>query len=354
MRKLTLVLLVTVLSWGALSAQTVLREATHGILPGNPNPMILTRADNPGIAGKDVVWDFSALPQNGSFRGDAVEPYADGAVSAIPGANSLLLEDGLEAFLQSSSKRVKVVGMRVKSASMLRTFSKPYVKMRYPFAFGDRYTSSGKATESYGGVYAYDLQINVTLDADGLGTLLLPGTTLRNVLRVLTAQEIQYVRDGKTVLTTNIETYRWYVNSHRYPVLSLIYERDKNGNLVFLKGVYNPIVEVAAPVAQELAENAGENPGTLLSDGKLASLEVRPNPFTAELKVAYSVGERANVIVALYNLQGYLVKTLDQGVKEVGAYEKTFAHELQGLHEGVYVLRVETRGMALDQRLVKF
>lgn len=349
MKKLVTILLAA-LAVGSLSAQTVLRESTHGILPGYPNPMILTQTDNPGVAGKDVVWDFSALPQMGAFRGETVEPSSKTPEQEFAAANSLLVEDDLEAFLKSSRRQVQVVGMRVQSAKMIRTFNKPYVKMRYPFAYGDRYVSAGKAVESYGGNYAFDVHFDVTLDADGLGTLLLPGTTLHNVLRVLTAQEIRYVRDGKTLSTTNIETYRWYVNSHRYPVLSLIYERNKSGKLVFLKGVYNPIVEV--PATLEVANNDATEVNAE-ANGSVTSLEVRPNPFVSELKVAYTVSERANVIVALYDLQGYLVKTLEQGVKENGTYQKTFANELQGLQEGVYILRVETKGAALDQRVVK-
>lgn len=343
-------LLVATLSVGFLNAQTVLRESTHGILPGYPNPMILTRVDDPGVAGKGVTWDFSALPQIGAFRGETVDPSTKNPEPEFAESNSLLMEDGLEAFLQSSRRKVVVVGMRVNAVNMVRTFQKPYVKMRYPFAYGDKYHSTGEAVETYSGNHAFDVHFDVMLNADGQGTLLLPGTTLKNVLRVLTSQEITYLREGKSLSTTNIETYRWYVNSHRYPVLSLIYERDKkSGKLVFLKGVYNPVVELPSPeklIAKEAEPIAPK-------DGTVTALEVHPNPFTSELRVAYTVAERANVVVALYDLQGYLVKTLSQGIEESGLHSRIFVSEIQGLSDGIYILRVETKGTALEQKLVK-
>lgn len=350
MKRLTLVLLGALLA-GSISAQTVLRESSHGILPGYPNPMILTQTDTPGVAGKDIVWDFSALPQQGAFQGETVEPTSANPEQAFAAANSLLVEDGLEAFLKSSSRQVKVVGMRVQEAKMVRTFQQPYIKMRYPFAYGDRYHSTGKATDTYSGNYAFDVNFDITIDADGLGTLILPGTTLNNVLRVVTYQEIGYLRGGKVLSKTNIETYRWYVNSHRYPVLSLIYERSKSGKLIFLKGVYNPIVEI--PESVELVASKAETDVVAQNDVNLANLEVRPNPFASDLRVSYALSSRANVIVALYDLQGNLVKTLDQGVKEAGVYEKEFFNELQGLQGGVYVVRVEAKGASLDVKVVK-
>lgn len=351
MKKLSLVLTAMLLV-GSLSAQTVLRESTHGILPGYPNPMILTQTDNPGVAGKGVVWDFSALPQYGAFQGETIEPSTANPEPAFASANSLLVEDDLEAFLKSNSRQLKVVGMRVQTANMVRTFEKPYVKMRYPFAYGDRYRSTGKATDTYSGRYAYNVDFDITIDADGLGTLILPGTTLKNVLRVVTYQEISYVRDGNALSTSHVETYRWYVNSHRYPVLSLIYERNKEGKLIFVKGVYNPVVEL--PEAAELvASKAEEGAAQNQRDAKLASLEVRPNPFADDLKVSYTISDRASVIVALYDLQGNLVRTLDQGVKESGVYQREFANELQGLQGGIYIVRVEAGGAALDVKVVK-
>lgn len=351
MKRLTLVLFCALL-FSSLSAQTVLRESTHGILPGYPNPMILTQTDNPGTSGKGVEWDFSALPQKGAFQGETLQPAVAGREQAFGSANSVLLEDGLEAFLESSSRQVKVVGMRVQEVKMERTFQKPYVKMRYPFAYGDRYHSTGRAKESYGGNYAFDVNFDVTIDADGLGTLILPGTTLRNVLRVVTYQSVNYQRDAKELSATRIETYRWYVNSHRYPVLSLIYERNSKGQLVFLKGVYNPIVEI--PEALEPGVNSSAREGAEGSnDARLMNLEVSPNPFDREVRVVYTVSARANLIVALYDLQGNLVRTLDQGVKEAGVYEKEYVNEIQGLQGGVYVLRVESRGAALSQKVVK-
>ena len=74
MKRLVLVATTLLFAATATFGQTVLKEKTHGLLPGNPNPMIETEFSTPGAAGEGVVWDFSALPQKAAFYGHVEEP----------------------------------------------------------------------------------------------------------------------------------------------------------------------------------------------------------------------------------------------------------------------------------------
>lgn len=310
--------------------------------------MVLTQVDNPGPAGKDVIWDFSGIPQKGPFRGEVTDPSVMLPEMELIGANTCLVEGHLQAFMVSGRKKLEVLGLRVPASKMIRIYDAPVVKMKYPFRYGSQYHSSATGKETYNNNYTFEVEVDNTLHADAIGTLILPGTTLKNALRVVTTQKITYKHQHGTS-TSVVETYRWYVKSHRYPVLSLIYDRTKDGNLRSVKAAYNPVVEPEALLAKKSSTAEGEEE----NHGALTSLNARPNPFSSTLTVSYTIEKRTNVIIALYNIQGYLVKTLYQGELEAGTYENTFSSDVQGLAAAPYILRVEAQGKALTQKLIK-
>ncbi|MFC2348107.1 MAG: T9SS type A sorting domain-containing protein [Bacteroides sp.] len=338
MKRLVLVATTLLFAATATFGQTVLKEKTHGLLPGNPNPMIETEFSTPGAAGEGVVWDFSALPQKAAFYGHVEEPITYNPPVEAAKSNTLLIEDNLEAFMTTNANELRVLANRV--GTFVRTFEKPVLKMRYPFAYGDRFAERTPASIYYtNSDFTQKFVLDYSVEADAYGTLLLPGTTLKNVLRVVTTHS--YIYDNN--YTSTVVTYRWYVKSHRYPVLSLIFEKRNDGTLYPLKGAYNAVVEVPEILAK--AEKEGK--------GAVTTLNLYPNPFSAELNVKYTLSARTNVTIALYNAQGLLVKTLLQQNQEEGAYTSTFTNEVQSIPAGMYVLRVEANGGVLSQQVVK-
>ena len=314
MKRLVLVATTLLFAATATFGQTVLKEKTHGLLPGNPNPMIETEFSTPGAAGEGVVWDFSALPQKAAFYGHVEEPITYNPPVEAAKSNTLLIEDNLEAFMTTNANELRVLANRV--GTFVRT--------------SIYYTNSD---------FTQKFVLDYSVEADAYGTLLLPGTTLKNVLRVVTTHS--YIYDNN--YTSTVVTYRWYVKSHRYPVLSLIFEKRNDGTLYPLKGAYNAVVE--APEILAKVEKEGK--------GAVTTLNLYPNPFSAELNVKYTLSARTNVTIALYNAQGLLVKTLLQQNQEEGAYTSTFTNEVQSIPAGMYVLRVEANGGVLSQQVVK-
>lgn len=345
-------LLVTIAMLGAVAtamAQVVMQETTHGVLPGYPNPMIRTTAVAPGPAGEGVAWDFSALPQLGPFRGEVVEPSTMAPAIEYANANSCLVEDDLQCFLRSSKEGLDVMGERMDEGKVEWVYYAPLRKHAYPFAYGDHFTSTTTGQQRYqGSNFVFDFSVSVSSVADGQGTLILPGTTLHNALRVKTVRQTNYSHEGQNAGGYTVETYRWYVASHRYPVLTLNFTRKPDGTLEPAKSAYNPVVE---PVAEQLpiAEGSEVKP----KDATLKSLTVTPNPFGSELHVSYELAKAGNVILALYDVQGFLVATLAQGAKDAGEYTATFTSQLQQLPAGVYVLRLESAGSCKSAQLLK-
>lgn len=324
-------------------AQTTLTERNHGLLPGNPNPMIVTTFSDPGIAGENVTWDFSALPQVEPFLGDVVEPGTLNPANGLQRANTCLVEDELQAFMKTSRRELVVLGLR--AGSMERVYDTPVVKMKYPFSYGDHFEGQTAAIQQYTSGYSLPMQMSYDVKADAYGTLILPGTTLKDALRVVTTQNVSYGANA-TAPTYTIITYRWYVKAHRFPVLSLIFERRADGTLTPLKGAYNPIVVLPEVTISE--RNGEEN-----AVGQVAELNAYPNPFANQLAVTYTLTGKSNVTIALYNIQGALARTLSQSAQSEGTYELNFDSQIQDMPAGQYILRVEANGNVLTQKLLK-
>lgn len=76
-----------------------------------------------------------------------------------------------------------------------------------------------------------------------------------------------------------------------------------------------------------------------------------PNPFNHSTKIFYTIPEEQNVKLSVYDLQGRVVKILQNGMQSRGAYEVTFNGE--SLATGIYIYRLEagsflqTKKMAL-------
>ena len=93
---------------------------------------------------------------------------------------------------------------------------------------------------------------------------------------------------------------------------------------------------------------AGENG----PDGEtaLALMPTRPNPVRGLARVAFTVAEAAPVRVELYNMLGQRVQVLFEGDAAPGA-EQTVEIDASRLAAGVYLVRLESRGEQVMQRV---
>ncbi|SFQ05937.1 PA14 domain-containing protein [Hymenobacter arizonensis] len=76
-----------------------------------------------------------------------------------------------------------------------------------------------------------------------------------------------------------------------------------------------------------------------------------PNPFTHQATVQFNLASTGKASLAIYDLQGKLVRQLYTGQSEAGTTQR-FTLEAQGLSHGLYVLRLVTDNNVLTQKLV--
>lgn len=210
-------LIATLFLPAALAAQPVLTAATHQPQAGD-TPLRQTLSPDtlfPGPSGSNVTWNFSALQ---------LQPFPDSlqVLNAIP----LPPQQYNVVFSATNAPSLKVdyvVSWADSLAFAGRDYSyadfdpvqlyDPELLLRFPMAYGDQFD------DDFAGMHQSILgPANFTgrthVQADAFGTLVLPGGTYPDVLRIRQ-------HDTVTVFGTDIvsDTYYFYAASLRYPLL---------------------------------------------------------------------------------------------------------------------------------------
>jgi len=342
MKKLLSILFVISLI-ATVNSQTVLTYKTHGLVPDEKNPMILTKYVEPGEAGKNVVWDFSTLEMTGSFVGNIDIPAKGRNFELFTSSNSVLEEFGNYFFFDVNKNGIKQYGYASGSGTSTIEYTQPFVKMKYPFRYGNSFEGN------FGGVHKVRGEEYGTLDgkysvtADGTGTLILPGGVLyKNALRVKEVKS--YTNQMKSSsYDVIIETYRWYVEEHRFPILVLINssyihnnERKSSGT----QAAYNPVIISEMKKAAKSEENA-------------FIVNAYPNPYIGQVTINFDVEEDAFVNVSVYTSGGKLISVLANQQEKSGKKEYKFSAKQLGVGTGSYVLKVTVGENTVIEKLME-
>lgn len=320
------------------NAQVTLTYETHALAADNLNNMKLTEWVEPGMGGENQAWDFSNLVASKDFQGSIVYSYETPKGNMFPDANVELNEFGNSFYFKLTDNVLEQYGLVNSSGKLVINYDRPFVKMKYPFAYGDFFSGS------YGGSYAFaSVNANIegvySVEADGYGSLKLPGNKfVENTLRVKTIRE--YDRNYGTRTThMKVTTYRWYANDIRFPLLVLTtMESTTNGKKhTSYQAAYreNISTDVVKPA---LAGN---------------SLNVYPNPFKTTFNLSYKVEKEGRVLIEIFDNAGRLVHTVTDETKAADTYSVELSNGELGLAKGLYIVKTTINGVTETKQLVK-
>jgi len=116
--------------------------------------------------------------------------------------------------------------------------------------------------------------------------------------------------------------------------------------------VHKPDIDTLGPIDYmpiRIVTSIGTTPSTSLVNGFKLN-DAYPNPFNPATTVSFEVGQRMNVILSVYDMNGKLVQTLFSGVKDAGKYDIKF--DAAKLSSGIYFYRLEADGLMETKKLI--
>jgi hypothetical protein len=325
----------------SLQAQTILTFKTHGLTPNEKNPMVLTKYVNPGVEGQNVVWDFSSLEATNTFTGNIQEPYTIKSANRFDEANTVLEEFGNYFFFNSNSNLLEQYGYSSSNGAASIEYSKPFVKMRYPFSFNSSYSGVFEGKYISNDKTIGDILGTYQVNGDGIGTLLLPnGKSFKNSLRIKEVKSYDQTINGNITKIEEV-TYRWYVNEHRFPILVLIncnYAYGNGQKSSYTKAAYNSNV-ITTNISN--VSNAG------------LTLEAYPNPYHENVTIGIHIDEPSNVNITVYDLIGKRIALLTNKYEEAGDLTYNFSAKEIGLTSGTYIIKVKTNNYEATTKIIE-
>ncbi len=321
----------------------------HRNLPHAGDSIIKQQVEfvDPEASGRNITWDFRNVhPVNDAYNLRYKALTADTSRLA-----------GIE---HRTIYRYRVQGDTLwhtgyENATTLMEYSKPEIKMRFPFHYGDSVSCRFEGK----GEYCHRIPLHVagttTTVADGTGMLYAPqGLEYKNVLRVKSIRE--YTETGVDSVTMRLETYAWYVKGNRYPVFETVKTanhktgRDETEHKV-ASFFYPPMHQQQQTDTTGLSEKETDPGYKSDMDRVFTNCRLLPNPVESQLRIEYDLAQDAAVSFSLHDAVGIPKVITSPRQQQAGHYTETIS--MGGFPRGVYPLYVKVDGLVKTLHVVK-
>lgn len=313
MKKLFTFLLATFLTSTFSFGQITLTANQHNPAVGDSYEQNID--DNPpagvtaGPSGANVSWDFSNLNAN-SVKTVDIQASTN---SNFPDADIYFTQSGTQTYFGTQSGAFTYYGITSSSATVYLSDGEDHV--RFPMTYNDSYVDSKQGTTSGFG-QTLDLEGNVTVTADGYGTLITPEATYNNSLRIQIIRTDSAYYNG-TYTNTMVDTfYYWYVDAFNFPVATC----SGSGNNIVINYLTGNTTGIETTESTE-------------------QIEIEQNPAENYLKLD---GDINNTELVIYDISG----------KHIKSFENTSRLNISELSPGVYFLRIKKDNK--ETRALKF
>jgi len=327
-------LLALIISFGANAQNLVLTQSANEPAIGDTSRTY--RMDTTyyasglpvGAGGDDLTWDFSGLSVTSTINTQAFIDPATLTITIPAGCNLVQKQGNSLTYLKSTitpSTQTELVGVNLGTISV--TFTNTGIIARYPVAFG--YSLSDNYSGSVGGTIT--VSGNITGNADGRGTLILPyGNVFNNVLRVRTVQTTNalayFIIPLANIKQTN---FQYFHASSKFPIMTISRSVSTFSNDTVYTVQTNVNKELLVVNVSEHLKN--ELPFSLF-----------PNPASDVIRMQLSSNEQAEHT----EIKDCLGRT-------VISVNHTNSIDIGSLPPGVYMLQVSHQGAKGSRRLVK-
>lgn len=320
-------------------SQTKLQYSVHAIHAGIDNPMSYCKYSNPGMNGANQKWDFSNLEFVTPFTGYVTKSDYAAFKASFPKANTVLTEFNSHFFLKVTENQTEQFGYVSADGKVKISYKVPFIKMKYPFVYGDIYSGTLLGTYSNGAEREADLTGDYTVEADAYGTLILPGNSVFNdVIRVKTIKEYT-TKFPEAAQSVAIITYRWYNPIHRYPLLVLTEYTTTIGQ--------NKYTDYQAAYNADALKTS--NSGSITGN----DISIFPNPAGSVLYLTFSAPVTGQADFGIFDTNGRTVLSFSKEIVYEGTQEFDLSEYITSLKAGQYVLTINIGGTTSRKEFIK-
>jgi hypothetical protein len=314
-------------------------EITQSNMPQLGDHVVIAICSNsldPGEPGAGQTWDMSSLIESEEQFFDYVLPSEGILADSFPNAN-LCAVSWLNdySYYNVSSDALTVEGHVVTidpSDTSVMVYNNTEQILTLPYTYNSTFSDNFEGTLSVTGFSGLTFDGSLDFEADGYGTLILPGETYQNVVRYHFYREQVNYLNGFPALTQTKEQWAWVSSDYRFWLLLMEENFDGFATNTLIWYDKNPY-----PSSTGYSSNLS-----------VANL-IFPNPLKAgqNLKINWDRNEAAEVSVC--HLDGRLAYY--EKMNLVNGSNNSRCAELR---PGTYVLKINTAQSIVTQKIMIF
>lgn len=273
----------------------------------------------PGESGINVTWNFtninilSGTPWEEVYLLPSLTPYS----GQFPNANVVTKNNNSSPdyhYYQNTATDWNMIGYA--NNNFIKWFTTPYCRFHYPMSYGSQYSNIYKAYNYSGQATRYTTGFR-NISIDGYGTIILPGVTYNNVMRVKVIDEsFDTVKVGGNIVSTShtiITNYWWYRTGYKFPVFDMGYAQS--GTIPSMKFAAISVKNVPVYINQISS----------IVPEKFELYQNYPNPFNPNTIIKFKIKKNGFVTLKVFDTLGKEIATLINETLESGTYEVQFS-----------------------------
>ena len=276
---------------------------------------------DPGPSGANQNWDFSDITPTLFNSETAITPESTPFADDFPEATIAFHYTGDNesySYAQVSTTEMLNDGVGFDPGSENEFFihyTDAVKLMQYPFSFSDTYTDTYFSAYNLAELLTHE-RGNITVTADAWGSVSTPENTYSNTLRVkkerISTDSVWMSGIFLYVNTTTQTDYEWYTATSHTPVISISITDD--GSSVSYR-----------------TDGVGIGEEQFLQ----SQINIYPNPATNRINVKLPKGNKTDMDIYIFDLQGKQVTQL----KKTGVSQ--FSADISSLAPGEYVVAIK-------------
>lgn len=317
------------------NAQFLMKSETHILKTGDEHYFNITNNVDEGPVGGSQTWDYSKIETQSQLTSYMYDASITPNSIDIPNANTVLEEFGTKFYFKTSGNIIEQYGT-VSANNTITKYDKPFVKMIFPFEYGDVYSGNFSGTIE-GNNSIQPFEGSYLLEADAYGTLILPTGIYDNVIRIKTVKEQRF---NNSKCNCSIVSYKWYSKDIRYPLLTIIKSQSNEGSKTIQTAYYSKY-------------KLNESPENEKVEFENISATIYPNPFGENFNVDYLIKNDCEVEIQIFDTSGKKVYTSQKQAQKAGFYTKTIGREQLGDQLGIYYIRIDAGNESVLKTVIR-